>query len=143
MREKGRIIRPTVAALLLLVSSGGYAQSREAKAGATKPCPVTLPNGSQPPTKMLSGPLMHGNGKLWVVLTPDGKWRVKPSRGGSIVTKLAWWREVKGPFTIEGRRLDAPAGPLRSISNGGDSGFLPSNIFLPSAGCWEITGKVA
>ena len=136
----------TVVLLLLTAASEGcrWYDGGEQQAVSTQPCPVTIPNGSQPPTKMLSGPLMHGNGKLWVGLSPDGIWLVKPLRNGSLPTKFAWWREVAGPLTLEGHRLDKPRESFHSASarDYGESGFIPSSANFSSAGCWEVTGKV-
>jgi hypothetical protein len=86
---------------------------------------------------------MHGNGKLWVSLSLIGrKLLIVPDADGKLSAKLAWWRAVKGPFTIQGRRLDAPAGSLQSDVRGyGNTGFLASGVIFPTAGCWEITGK--
>jgi hypothetical protein len=57
--------------------------------------------------------------------------------------KWPWWRAVRAKLTIEGRRLDAPAPPLRAdIPDGyGASGFQPSALVFPTEGCWEVTGN--
>ena len=58
--------------------------------------------------------------------------------------KFPWVRGVRGKLTIQGKRLDAPAPPLRAhIPDGyGDTGFQATGIIFPSEGCWEVTGKV-
>jgi hypothetical protein len=58
--------------------------------------------------------------------------------------KFGWWRGVSGRLSIQGRRLDAPAPPLRAeVSDGyGDHGFQASGVIFPMEGCWEITGQV-
>ena len=63
---------------------------------------------------------------------------------GSISAKLGWWRGVAGRLTISGRRLDAPAPPLRAVvpEGYGELGFQPSGPVFPTEGCWEVTGKV-
>jgi hypothetical protein len=129
-------------------------------------CAVTIPNGSQPPVKNFGGKVTyspgyngprdapdedsHGNGKLWTVLYPDGT--VVFRRGGpgfilsdgSLSMKFPWWRGVRGKLTVEGRRLDSSAPPLRArIPEGyGDTGFQSTAIIFPTEGCWEVTGKV-
>jgi hypothetical protein len=47
-------------------------------------------------------------------------------------------------LTIEGRRVDATAAPLRaSIPQGyGWSGFQATGIIFPTEGCWQVAGKV-
>ena len=45
---------------------------------------------------------------------------------------------------MEGRRLDAPAPPLRVDVPGGygRSGFQASGLTFPAEGCWEVIGRV-
>jgi len=66
-------------------------------------------------------------------------------REGSIWWKFPWWRLVSGDLTITGRRLDAPAPPLKSfVPEGyGEIGFQASGVTFPSEGCWQLTGTVA
>lgn len=124
----------------------------ETRAGIATPlpaCPVTSPNGLAPPGEQPS-PDYLSNGQLWTVLWPSGK--VIFERGGpgaihpdgSLEMKWGWWRGVKGQLTITGRRLDAPAAPLRAdIPSGyGESGFQATGLTFSSAGCWEVTGRV-
>src|SRR5262245_45200865 len=107
-------------------------------------CQVTKPNGNTPPGERAS-PHFHGGDGLWTSL-----WRGEPSEpddvlsDGALSMKLAWWRGVKGKLTIEGRRLDGSAAPLRSsIPDGyGDTGFQPTELIFPTEGCWEVIGKV-
>ena len=63
---------------------------------------------------------------------------------GSLSMKYMWWRLEKGQLTIEGRRLDAAAPPLRArIPQGyGDIGFQATGLIFPTTGCWEVTGRV-
>jgi hypothetical protein len=57
--------------------------------------------------------------------------------------KFGWWRALPGPkLTIEGRRLDAEAPPLRaSIPDGYGAQFQATGIIFPTPGCWEVTGR--
>lgn len=45
---------------------------------------------------------------------------------------------------VTGRRLDAPAPPLRAdVPAGyGRTGFQASGVSFRTEGCWEVTGKV-
>jgi hypothetical protein len=109
-------------------------------------CPVTIPNGSTPPGVSPSAQ-HHGNSAIWVGLWPDGVLNPEPEweqADGSIRMKFMWWRGVEGRLTIEGRRLDGVAPPLRSrVPNGyGTIGFQATVIFFPTPGCWEVTGNV-
>ncbi len=106
------------------------------------PCPITRPNNSQPPGDTF-GSGFQGNGQLWVGLG-NGivSWQRDPD--GSVGTKFGWWREANGKLKIEGRRLDAPAPPVRaSVPDGyGDAGFQATRIIFPTDGCWQATGSV-
>jgi hypothetical protein len=113
-------------------------------------CPVTVANRTVPPDSTDWGPEdSHGNGKLWTLLAPYGV-VVAPDeyieKDGSIGIKWPWWRGVDGTLTIEGRRLDATAPPLRAdlstADSYGESGFQPSGIYFSTEGCWEVTGSV-
>ena len=58
--------------------------------------------------------------------------------------KWAWYRYVPGRLTIDGRRLDAPASPLRAdVPDGyGDSGFQVSGITFPTAGVYVFAERL-
>jgi hypothetical protein len=115
-----------------------------------KGCPVTEPEQA-PSTirgRFFGGRSAYGNGELWV----GGLWQdgiinagsVFIDTDGSVGMKFGWWRETPGSLTITGRRLDAPAGPLRSeVPFGyGSTGFQATGVFFPTEGCWEVTGHV-
>jgi len=111
-------------------------------------CAVTKPNGSgqehQPRGES------YGNDALRVSLWPEGTVVFRPGGpgfilpDGSLSMKFGWWRHAHGKLTIEGKRLDSHAPPLRvDIPEGyGDRGFQATAIIFPTEGCWEITGKV-
>lgn len=115
-------------------------------------CPVTLPNGSTPPDAPLSAD--HGNeaGTLFaglpstgvVVFKSGGPGQIAPD--GSLRIKWPWNRRgIRARLEISGRRLDAPAAPLRFTTAAGDGevGFLASELIFPTVGCWEVTGRAA
>ena len=142
--------------LSLVVLAEGSPRAARANAGsllaAATTCPVTLPNGRQPPTSGAATlpplpPVFHEKGKLWVKLWPLGVIVARSNvirRDGSIDIKLPWWRGVAGRLTITGARLDAPARPVTAdVPSGyGRSGFQPSGVVFPSQGCWKVTGRV-
>ena len=108
---------------------------------------MTKPNGNTPPGERPS-PNHHGNGSLWTGLWSDGTVVFRPGGpgfllgDGSLSMKFFWWRGVKGKLSIEGRRLDGSAPPLRArIPDGyGDTGFQATALIFSTVGCWEVTG---
>lgn len=110
-------------------------------------CPVTQPNGSMPPGETAESPYYFGNGELWTALWPDGKVIMEAHNveaDGSYAMKWGIIRGMEGALTIEGRRLDAEAEPLRAfITDGyGDSGLQILALIFPTTGCWEVTAHV-
>jgi hypothetical protein len=109
-------------------------------------CPVTLPNGHNPPGH--TSPFSHGTGQLWVelyargIVRPAHYGRARPN--GAIAVKFPWTRGVTGQLRITGRRLDADSPALRSWSpNGyGRTGFQSTAVVFPTTGCWAVTGRV-
>jgi hypothetical protein len=113
-------------------------------------CPVTKP-GKAPAEigdRLFGSGLAFGNTDLWVgglgpagVIPADSRF---VESDGSIGWKLGWWRIVPGTLTITGRRLDAPAPPLRaSVPDGyGPTGFQASGVYFSTEGCWEVSGTV-
>ena len=102
-------------------------------------CPVTRPNGATPPRIGEQAGVNHGNTKLWTALWPAGVIKAEPDyvdKNGWIHMKFGWWRRVSGRLSIQGRRLDAPAPPLRAeVSDGyGDHGFQASGVSFPTEG---------
>jgi len=136
-------------ALALLVTRFFAGTLSPAPTDTSAACPLTKPNGSRPPGER-SGAGYYGNGALWTVPYPDGTVVFRPGGpgfvlpDGSLSMKFPWWRGVRGELTIQGRRLDALAPPLRaSIPGGyGDTGFQATSLIFPTVGCWEVTGKV-
>ena len=106
-------------------------------------CPITTPNNSQPPGSTF-GSVFHGNGALWVGLWDSNVVVWPPEPDGSVDAKFGWWRAASGDLRIDGRRLDAAAPPLTANVPEvyGSTGFQATGIFFPSAGCWEVTGRV-
>jgi hypothetical protein len=116
-------------------------------AAATPACPVTAPNGRVHAGQGGGG--NHGNEALATSLWPDGRVDFRAGGPGCVEPdgylgmKWPWWRSVRGTLTVEGRRLDGPAGPLRaSIPRGyGETGFQSTGLLFAGPGCWEVTGR--
>ena len=113
-------------------------------------CEVTLP-GTTPAeigTSLFGSGAAFGNDDLWVgghgeggVIQADPQ---LVESDGSIGWKLGWYRVLSGTLTMDGRRLDADAPPLRSsVPDGyGTHGFRASGVYFPTEGCWEVTGHL-
>src|SRR5262245_17068849 len=111
---------------------------------ASPKCEVTRPNGNTPPGER-PRPHFHGGDDLWTSLWRDSRGEPEEMLGdGSLSMKFPWWRGGNGKLTIEGKRLDGSAPPLRSrIPDGyGDTGFQPTGLIFPTEGCWEVVGRV-
>ena len=123
--------------------------------GSTAPssCPVTIGQKSDvAPAEFFGSGSAHWEnnlyvGGLWpdgtIVFRPNGPGYIYPD--GSVGMKIAWYRgkAVRGKLKIQGKRLDAPALPLRShFSDYGDTGFQASQVIFPTEGCWQVTGTV-
>lgn len=82
-----------------------------------------------------------GSEGLTITFQPGGSGFVLPD--GSLQWKFLW-AKARLPMTIEGRRLDASAPPLRSRVNHefDDDRFQPSSLVFPTPGCWEVTSRV-
>lgn len=141
-----------------LIETAGATIPEAAAPTSVASCSVTQPNGNNPPEFGETQPPQpydgydggYGNAALWTnlwmwgegeVLVPSSHVGPDGSFGGM---KWAWYRYIPGQLSIEGQRLDAPAPPLRAeVDSGyGDTGFQVSGITFPSAGCWEITGRL-
>lgn len=146
------------AVALALVVEVGAVQSGSAStstSNASRSCPATLPNWTVPPGAGSSAAgFNYGNrylraqiwshGMLIAGILPDGGSSATINPDGSIRAKQGWWRGLTGELVITGRRLDAPAPPLRAdVPSGyGDRGFVATALTFSSAGCWKVIGKL-
>lgn len=132
----------------LPAATDGRPENETSQVAPAAACPVTAPNGHRYSAEPAGG--NHGDEalvtELWlggrVDFRPGGPGCVEPD--GYLGMKWPWWRSVPGPLSIEGRRLDGPAGPLKAhISKGyREAGFQATGILFDGPGCWEVTGRV-
>ena len=123
------------------------------------PCPVTLPTLTPfvppqpyPEKPGWAGRFWFGTKRLWTILPSDGTWNL--SREEELRQKLFWFREgyqcAANPqpgLKVSARRLDgaAPSIPSCEVTCGTHDdlkSFMLAGINFPTAGCWEIAGKV-
>jgi hypothetical protein len=138
-----------------LLSTVGFCQDSGERRDTTPPqsCPVTIGQKSDiDPAEFFGSGSAHWEnnlyvGSLWpngtIVLEPGGAGDVYPD--GSVGMKIAWYRGkgLRGKITIQGKRLDVAAPPLRSKIGNSETGFESSQVVFPTEGCWQVTGKVA
>lgn len=143
--------------ILLVVFTSGCAREMpstpmpgqtSSPAATEENCPFTPSVIAQPkPDAAVQGTIPPGayiineNQTIWV-----GAWWT--SGDGSAVTddpdgvKMGWFRPAGETLSITGRRLDAPAEPLKvEVPCCYPTRFQPSGLFFPSPGCWEVTGR--
>ena len=149
-------MRCFISAAVVVASLFAPPKSEPTAGGQSGGCAVTAPNQSPLPDIVRSraavpaaDPSLHGNGQIWTSLWPEGN--VVFRKGGpgfvfpdgSLKMKFLWLLAGDGPLTLEGRRLDGEAGPLRSEMSDGfvGRGFQPSYLIFATAGCWEVTAK--
>ena len=143
-------MRFMIGVLLALLITGTSAKAQDIPSSAPPvPCDVTEPNVGTAVEQTPTG--FYGKRELsvslaWpagtVVFKPGGAGTVLPD--GSLSMKFGWQRGVPGVLTIDGRRLDAAAPPLRAhIPTGyGDIGFQATGLIFSTPGCWEVAGHV-
>jgi hypothetical protein len=123
-------------------------------------CPITKPSDPPfvPPVPLqASGATWIGSAKLWTFVPADGVWRALPHytpEDSRYRQKVFWWSErfdwrTENPpdLTITGQRLDGASIPLSSDPNANagwtndrNHPFMVDGIFIPTLGCWKITG---
>jgi hypothetical protein len=150
--------------LLLLISLLSLPQTSLAQqSGRVGPpplesCPVTKASDRPfvPPwpydPEPYPGGSWFGTNRLWTAPPADGVWRELGPYTPTSPTfrqKTQWWRqgydyrtEPKPKLKVTGKRLDAPALPLKAeVSNvSGSQHSMMVGMNFPTLGCWEITG---
>ncbi|HZD93011.1 MAG TPA: hypothetical protein VE133_02080 [Candidatus Sulfotelmatobacter sp.] len=99
-----------------------------------------------------------GTEKLWTSLSEPMVWKWRPHQPGheqDLTAKLFWfrvgysWRTEPIPkIKVTGRRLDGPASALmlpqgpatHAIMDNSGKGAILTGVYVPTPGCWEITG---
>ena len=121
-----------------LLAKGTDTKHIPAQVDVTTTCNVTQPIQDQPPDDPNADPFGYGDWyinadrSMWAMLQPGRPWRV----GGE---KVLWIRPAGTELTVEGKRLDAEAPPLRAeIPCCYPTGFQVSGLHFPTEGCWEV-----
>ncbi len=138
------MIRDIPLLLLLLVTYSSEAHVVPTLRPTPFACPVTPYVSGRPPDANTASftTTWYGNDALWAGLDRvyQGEWYA--GAGG---VKVLWYRSVVVKLSVEERRLDGVAPPLRAdIPNGyGETGYQASGIIFPTEGCWEVIGRAA
>jgi hypothetical protein len=110
--------------------------------------PIDAMSFFEPGTSHWKPALTLGPFGLWpqgtVVFRPGGPGEIFPDDSLSMKFGRTRGEGLRGKLKIHGRRLDAPAPPLRArIPDGyGDTGFQATALIFPTEGCWEVAGEV-
>jgi hypothetical protein len=121
-------------------------------------CPITRPQSPPfaPPTlkpDLDPGEFWHGSDGLWTAVRANGTWSHLPFDSRGYTQKVFWWRkgydvskEPMPKLTVTGKRLDDIAPPF--VVSGATNAFAADigsamlvGVKIPTAGCWEITGR--
>ncbi len=142
----------TAAVAPALIDADAPHAGRTTAAAQTIVCRVTIPP-KRPAPSPAPPSFNYGNGVIRISLhPPNGKLIAGRLAGGgqmatingdgSIDAKFGWWRAGSGKIRISGRRLDAPAPPLRAhVPDGYGPGFQATGLTFPTTGCWRVTGR--
>ena len=134
--------RLLLVALVGLNLTASLAQAQKTEASVSFHCPVTQPNGEQPPrsnppdkfpgwmaernragdTLLLPDTrperkFFYGNGKLWTVLPPrkiTSGYLPEISDDAVLTVETDWWQMGHELLVLTGKRLDVAAGPLHA-----------------------------
>jgi len=99
-----------------------------------------------------------GSEKLWTAIRENMVWQWRPHGPGheqDLTEKIFWlrvgynWRTEPIPkLRVTGRRLDGdapplttPQGPATNAMLNNPGGAMLTGVWLPTPGCWEITGN--
>jgi hypothetical protein len=117
--------------------------------------PPNPPFAPPDPPTLYANSFWYGTAALWTEARLDGTWRRLPYYDGAFSQKVFWWRQGYDPWSeqqpnlvVTGRRLDAPAPPLRAdrATNAFAADIKAAmlvGVNIPTPGCWEITGQYA
>jgi len=122
-----------------------------------RPTKAFIPPADYRPEQLPENFFYIGSEKLWTVIREPMVWQWRPQGPGhehDLTAKIFWyrvgyrWRTEPVPrLRVTGRRLDGPApalttpqGPATNAIMDSEKGAMLSGVYLPTPGCWEITG---
>ena len=158
------VLRPVLLISLVVLTAKAQQNSPQQPSAPSRfvtpaSCPATTPPAHPftPPAwyEPADDDFWLGSEKLWTEGNKSGVWEWEPNKPGEehLTVKICWgsvdyyWRTEPRPnLTVTGRRLDGEAPPLLTSTThiGGPNaghGFMLSGVYVPTPGCWEITGE--
>jgi hypothetical protein len=114
-------------------------------AGAAGTCnDVAEPVAANPPRVASAGEAFIGNGSTFFVVTAGHRWRENVTfEQQTYQAKVGVYTLDSKPPRITLRRVDGPGvGRVEFFpETGGLPGWLPTRLYFPSVGCWEVTAR--
>jgi len=135
-------MRKTVPLIWLIMAAlVGCSREQNHDAGDPHDCvPTPVVRGESP----VDDPALLGSNKTWYVNADRSIWWVYITDfTAGERTKVGWYRPANTLLTITGRRLDAPAPPLKVETETflAERRFQPCLVTFPTEGCWEVVAK--
>ena len=155
------VLRLALLVSVVACTAMGQQNSPEQRPVAPASCPVTLAPAVPftPPglheTDKDDNDFWYGTEKLWTTLRRSGDvWGWVPRAPGheyDLTAKIFWFsvdydrhREGNADLKVTGRRLDGDAPPLLTLPTtnalGDPYDAMLTGVYVPTPGCWEITG---
>jgi hypothetical protein len=113
-------------------------------------CPITEPAWLKPPedAAVQNEPafghyLVNADRSIWASAWWTGQDEF-PLRATADGNKIGWFRPAGAPLEITGKRMDAPAPPLKvHVPCCYPTQFQSSVLYFPTEGCWKVTARAA
>ncbi len=129
----------TVAATAIVTAPPGGFPTVDPRSLLFHDCPVTLPNGRQPPG-VERDPTWHGQGEIWMTIPLNGI--VDPPYEHPWAVYVP---DDDAPVTVEGERLDRDGEPLavNLVPRSTPAHLHRGTLRFPTEGCWRVTARQA
>jgi len=162
------VLRPVLLISLVVLTPKAQQNSPQQPSAPSRFVPPASCPATTPPAHPFTPPAWYepadddfwlGSEKLWTQGNKSGVWDWEPHKPGHehevqpLTVKISWgsvdyyWRKEPRPnLTLTGRRLDGEAPPLLTSTTNiagpnAEHGFMLSGVYVPTPGCWEITGE--
>lgn len=96
-------------------------------------------------TAFADGTPIAGEGVLWLLINrPSFRTAFDIDDDQWVLAKVVWFRRQAGTIDIVERRSGSSQRVTVELSRGGygETGFLPSHLSFPRAGCWRVSARL-